>query len=70
MSVSTGRAQLAALTKQLDNQWQQTKDHWRDAKSQEFETKYISELSAIVTAAVNNTEDLGKIIARIRSDCE
>ena len=70
MSVSTGRAQLAALTKQLDNQWQQTKDHWRDAKSQEFETKYISELSAIVTAAVNNTEDLGKNIARIRSDCE
>ncbi len=70
MSVSTGRSQLAALTKQLDNQWQQTKDYWRDAKSQEFEKKYISELSAIVTAAVNNTEDLAKIIARIRSDCE
>lgn len=70
MSVSTGRAQLAALTKQLDRQWQQTREHWRDAKAAEFEKKYIGELSAVVTAAVNHTEDLAKLIAKIRSDCE
>lgn len=70
MSVNTGRGQLAALTKQLDAQWLETKEYWRDAKSLEFEKKYLTELSSVVTAAVNHTEDLGKIIARIRSDCE
>jgi len=70
MSVNSGRGHLAGLTKQLDSQWQQTREYWRDAKSQEFDRKYMSELSSIVNAAVNNTEDLGKIIAKIRSDCE
>lgn len=70
MSVNAGRSRLAALTKQLDNQWQQTKEYWRDAKSLEFDQKYMSELSSIANTVVNNTEDLAKIIARIRSDCE
>ena len=70
MSVNSGRGHLASLTKQLGSQWQQTREYWRDAKSQEFDRKYMSELSNIVNASVNNTEDLGKIIAKIRSDCE
>lgn len=70
MSVNTGRGQLAALTKQLDSQWQQTKEYWRDAKSQEFDKKYMSELSSIMNCVVSHTEDLGKIIGKIRSDCE
>ena len=70
MSVNAGRGRLAGLTKELAAEWQQTKEHWRDAKSAEFEQKFLSELFSTVNAAVTHTEDLAKIIAKIRSDCE
>jgi hypothetical protein len=70
MSVSAGRSKLAALTHELAAQWQQTKESWRDAKSLEFEQKYLNELFTTVNAAVIRTEELAKILAKIRSDCE
>lgn len=70
MSVQAGRSQLATLTKALLASWHQTREHWRDAKSQEFEQKFMNELQASVNAAVANTEELAKIMAKIRGECE
>lgn len=61
---------LAAITKELSYQWQQTKEHWNDAKAEEFEQKYIDELLASVDRAVAVIDELDKLASKIRSDCE
>jgi hypothetical protein len=61
---------LSATTKELWRQWQQTKEYWRDAKSQEFERKYLEELLASVDKTVTVIEQLDKLMAKIRKDCE
>ena len=61
---------LAAITKELSYQWQQTKEYWNDAKSQEFEQKYIEELLSGVDRAVAVIDELDKLVSKIRNDCE
>jgi hypothetical protein len=61
---------LAGLTKDLRGEWQHTKSYWKDAKSQEFERRYMEELLASVDRAVTVIEQLDKLITKIRSDCE
>ncbi len=61
---------LAALTRELWLQWQRTRDDWADAKSQEFERKYLQELTAGVDKTVAVIEQLDKLMARIKQDCE
>lgn len=68
MNATTTR--LAALTKDLWAKWQYTRESWTDAKSLEFERKYLQELNASVDKAVNVMEELDKLLTRIRSDCE
>ena len=68
--MSATGTRLAMLTQQLSQQWQETKDYWRDAKCQEFERKYMEELVAGVDMAVTVIEQLDKLLAKIRKDCE
>jgi uncharacterized protein (UPF0335 family) len=63
-------SRLAGLTKELRAQWQDTKNYWKDAKSQEFEHKYMEELLASVDRAVTVIEQLDKLVTKIRKDCE
>jgi hypothetical protein len=68
--MSGNGSKLTALTRQLSAQWQQTKDYWHDAKSHEFERKYIDELLAGVDKAVTVMDQVDKLVTKIRSDCE
>ncbi len=61
---------LAALTRELWLQWQRTREDWADAKSQEFEQKYLQELMASVDKSVAVIEQLDKLMAKVRHDCE
>lgn len=61
---------LAGATRELWLQWQQTKNSWRDTKSQEFEARYLSELVATVDKSVAVIEQLDKLLTKIRKDCE
>lgn len=61
---------LGALTKELYVQWQQTKQYWNDARSQEFERKYLQELFSSVDKSVTIIEQLDKLVAKIKKDCE
>jgi thymidylate synthase len=70
MSVIANRARLEGLTKELMMHWRETKEYWRDAKSEEFENKYLSELKASVDKAVTVIEQLDKVVNRIKRDCE
>jgi hypothetical protein len=63
-------SRLAGLTKELRAQWQDTKNYWKDAKSQEFEHKYMEELLASVDRAVTVIDQLDKLVTKIRKDCE
>jgi uncharacterized protein YeaO (DUF488 family) len=68
MKASSNR--LSALTKELRAQWADTKAHGKDAKSQEFEHRYMDELLASVDRTVTAMEQLDKLLNRIRTDCE
>ena len=68
--MKTSGARLAGITKELRTQWLNTKIYWKDAKSQEFEHKYMEELFASVDRAVTVIEQLDKLLTRIKTDCE
>ena len=63
-------ARLAGITKELRAQWQDTKSYWKDARSQEFERKYMEELFASVDRAATVMEQLDKLLTKIKQDCE
>ena len=68
--MNANATRLTAITRELWAQWQRTKDEWRDAKSQEFEQKYMAELLASVDQSVAIIEQLDKLVSKIRKDCE
>ncbi len=70
MSMSASRMRLTGITKEVLLKWQQTKEYWQDAKSQEFEKKYLEELEASVDKAVSVIEQLDRLVTKVRSDCE
>ncbi len=61
---------LAGITKELWMQWQEARASWRDAKSEEFQHKYLEELLASVDKSVAVIEQLDKLILKIKHDCE
>jgi hypothetical protein len=68
MSASQNR--LVGLTKELAAEWANTKQSWSDAKSREFEHRFLGELFTGVNQAVTNIESLERILNQIRADCE
>lgn len=70
MNLSANGARISALTKDLANRWQETREHWLDAKSREFDQKYMEQLVSNVDTAVSIVEQLNKLAEKIRSDCE
>ncbi len=70
MSLTADRTRLRAITKELTLRWEETKNHWKDARSGEFEREFITELLARVDKAVGAIEKLEKIAAKARSECE
>jgi hypothetical protein len=68
MSASQNR--LAALTNELRVEWEQTKQNWNDAKSHEFEQRFLSELLPAVNQTLTTIESLERILAKLRQDCE
>ena len=70
MSLRANGNQLATLTKELQMKWQETRNYWQDAKSEEFQRKYLDELQANVDTTIAVIEQLDKLITKIRSDCE
>ena len=70
MSIVANRTRLEASTRELLNRWKETKEYWTDAKSVEFERKYIEEIIVGVNTAVSAIEEMEKLMLKIRSDCE
>jgi len=70
MSLSASRNRLIAITKELRTRWDETKNSWRDAKSEEFERRYLFELYASVDKTVTVMEKLNELLTKVKNDCE
>ena len=70
MSLNANKSRLTALTKNLSLRWMETKDHWRDAKSEEFDRRFMQELFPSVNKAAAAIEKLEELFKKIRKECE
>ena len=70
MNLSGNKGRLVGLTRDVLLRWSETKNYWRDAKSEEFERRFLTELSASVNRTVLIMEKLDEVLKKVRSDCE
>ena len=70
MNLSGNKGRLVGLTRDISLRWAETKDHWHDAKSEEFDRRFMVELSASVNRTVLILEKLDELLKKVRSDCE
>jgi len=70
MNLAANGARVSALTKELNRQWLETHQEWLDAKAMDFEKRYMENLLSNVDTAAVVIEQLHKLVARIRSECE
>lgn len=70
MNVGANGKLLLAATRALSVKWSETREGWSDAKAEEFEKRFMTELWATIDRAVPVFDDLDKIVTRVRIDCE
>jgi len=68
MNASQNR--LMGLSKDLRAEWVETKQYWSDAKSLEFEKRFLDELNSGVNQAIASIDALERILNKVRDDCE
>jgi len=70
MSLAGSKARLTGSTKELWLHWEETRNYWKDAKSEEFQHLYLEELFLGVDRAVTVVEKLDELLEKVRKDCE
>jgi hypothetical protein len=70
MSMSGNQGRLVGLTRDIVLEWTETKNYWHDAKSEEFERRFMDELSIHVNRAVMVLEQMEELLKKVRKDCE
>jgi len=63
-------ANLIQASKQLSLEWRETKDSWKDIKSQEFERDYLDDIPDHVARAASIMGEIEVLLRKVRSDCE
>ena len=70
MNLTGNKAQLSGATKELLLRWSETKNHWHDGKSREFEERYMNELMARVENAATLIDKLEEVLQKVHKDCD
>ena len=70
MNLSGNKGRLVGLTRDIMLRWSETKNYWRDAKSEEFDRRFMAELDASVNRTVLIVDKLEELLKKVRSDCE
>jgi hypothetical protein len=70
MNLSGNKGRLTGLTREISLRWSETKEHWRDARSEEFDRRFMQELNASVNRTVMIVDKLDELLKKVRSDCE
>lgn len=68
--MSATQSRLVSLTNELKAEWEQTKHYWNDAKSREFEERFMNELFPAVNQSLATIESLERVLAKLHQDCE
>ena len=68
--MSAARQRVHGLTRELRAAWEETTVFWNDAKSREFQKRYLDELFIGVDRVLAEIETLERILSKIHSDCE
>jgi hypothetical protein len=70
MNLSGNKGRLVGLTREISLRWTETKEHWRDARAEEFDRRFMQELNASVNRTVLIIEKLDDVLKKVRSECE
>lgn len=70
MSARESGANLVQALKELSLRWQETKAHWHDVKSQQFEREYLEELPDHVQRTMGVMQEIDVLLKKVRNDCE
>jgi hypothetical protein len=70
MSSQGSGANLVQALKELSLRWQETKVHWHDVKSQQFERDYMEDLPDHVQRTMGVMQEISVLLKKIRTDCE
>ena len=70
MNLTSNRQVLGAATKDLALRFNELQNAWRDAKSREFEERFLFHLASSVERSLPAFEQLQKLVSRVREDCE
>jgi len=70
MSARANAAILLQALKDLKSHWEQTRAFWDDARSRDFEKKYLEQLPSIAAQAASAMEELDGILKKVTADCE
>ena len=68
--LNTGEGRLTRATKRLKEQWAETKSHWDDAMSQQFEESFLRPLGPEVQLAVAAIHRLAELLEDAEKECE
>ncbi len=70
MSLAQSANTLSQATKDLQTAWAETRQSWRDVKSDQFAHRYLESLPTMVSTAGPIMEELDALIRKVRHDCE
>ncbi len=70
MSTQGAASHLEAAWRDLAAAWQSTTDDWRDAKSAEFEARFLEHLPGLIASARQAMEDIDVLLRKMHHDCE
>lgn len=70
MALQNTKGRLLGISRELLRNWQDTQELWRDQKGREFDQTYMQPLFDAADNAVAAMENLDKILAKLRNDCE
>lgn len=70
MGVYEGRGQLDKAMKELLGRWLETTTHWGDARSRQFEERFLRSFEMDVKQAAGAMEHMVIILSRAHSDCD
>ncbi len=70
MSLGASKSLLNESTREMFARWDDTRQSWRDGKSQDFDKEYLAPLPQAVANAIRVIEELDLVLSKIHADCD
>jgi len=68
--LTTGAARLNKSVESLQEAWAETREHWNDENSRNFEENYLDPLGPQVKLALDAVNRIGEILNRAERECQ